>query len=98
MVKVTGPSGRLVEAVNVDFDAAAEPWETFELADGTVIKVRFTPTSITRFDGEFDQAGNPAYFMNGSIQVRIVKAKLRGQPTMTAPPQSSASKNDPSVG
>jgi hypothetical protein len=84
MVKLISPiSNREVEAVSVDFDAKAERWSTYELSDGSTIKLRTTPVSITRFEGEHDQAGNPMYTISSNTIIRVVSApkELRGPPT-----------------
>lgn len=87
------------EAVTVDFEAEAEPWATYRLDDGSVMKVRVTVNGIIRLEGEFDSGGNPLYIVQSKEVLRIVKAKIRGEPT--APIQQSESKppkNDPMVG
>ncbi len=96
MVKVQSPSGRLVEAVQVDFDADAEPWATYTLSDGSVIKVRVTLKNVLRLEGEFDQGGNPVYMVGTDAAMRVVKSKIRGEPT--AQTKSKPLKDDPAVG
>ena len=81
MVKVQTPSGRLVEAVQVDYEAVAEPWTTYTLSDGSVIKVRVTLKSVLRLEGEFDQGGNPVYYVGTDAAMRVVKSKIHGEPT-----------------
>ena len=63
MVKVQAPSGRLAETVQVDFEANAEPWTTYTLSDGSIIKVRVIVKNVMRLEGEFDQGGNPVYMV-----------------------------------
>ncbi len=84
MVRVVSPiSNREVEAVTVDFDAKSEPWATYELSDGSVIKLRTTISGVFRLEGEYDQGGNPAYSVSSNTVIRVVSAPkgLRGQPT-----------------
>lgn len=86
MVKVVSPiSNREVEAVSVDFEAKAEPWATYELSDGSTIKLRTTPVGILRLEGEHDQAGNPMYTVSSNTVIRVVTAPkgLRGTPTVS---------------
>ena len=82
MVKVQTPSGRLVDAVQVDYEAVAEPWTTYTLSDGSVIKVRVTLKSVLRLEGEFDQGGNPVYMVGTDATMRVVKSKIHGEPAV----------------
>ncbi len=85
MVKVVSPlSQREVEAVNVDFEAKAEPWASYELSDGSILKVRTVVSGVQRLEGEHDQGGNPMYMVQSATMVRVVSAKkeLRGPPTI----------------
>jgi len=97
-MKVLSPiSNRLVDAVPVDFSADAEPWEQFTLEDGTVIKLRATPQGIMRLEGEFDASGSPIYLVTAPVAMRIVKSKLRGEPTPQSAPSAQKGR-DPAVG
>ena len=90
MAKVVSPiSHREVEAVNIDFEAKAEPWVTVELSDGTTLKIRTLVTGVMRMEGEHDGVGNPLYNVSTQIVIRVVNApkELRGAPTgATTPP------------
>jgi len=98
-LKVESPiSHRLVEAVVVDFDADAEPWSQFTFSDGTVMKLRTTPNSIMRLEGEFDPGGNPVYVINSATTIRVIKSKICGEPTQQSPPVSAKQQRDPAVG
>ena len=58
MVKVVSPiSHREVESLNLDFEAKSEPWVTYDLSDGTVLKIRTLVTGVMRLEGEHDPAG-----------------------------------------
>jgi hypothetical protein len=99
MVKIVSPvSQRQVEAEQIDFEARAEPWATYELADGTVLKVRTILTNVMRIEGEYDQSGNPIYVVSSQnvIQASAPK-KLRGTPTLGASPPSKPSGAGPEV-
>ena|SRR5437867_8103296 len=94
MVKISGPSGRLVELVPVDFEAS-EPWSEVKLADGSVLKAKIVFTGIARMDGERDSVGNPIYTIHQQVVFKLVTAGkgLRGDPTIgtgTAPPPGKA--------
>jgi hypothetical protein len=95
---VSPVSQREGEAAQVEFDAKAEPWAAYELSDGSVLKIRTTPTSVMRLEGEFDQAGNPIYIVNTQnvIQVNAPK-KLRGTPTVGGQPPSRPGVAGPEV-
>jgi len=99
MVKIVSPvSQRQVEAEQVDFEARAEPWATYELSDGTVLKVRTILTNVMRIEGEYDQSGNPVYVVSSQnvIQANAPK-KLRGTPTLGVAPPSKPSGGGPEV-
>ncbi len=97
MPKVAGPSGRLVEVVPVDFEANGEPWTTYKLSDGSVLKMRVTLKSVARLEGEFGIDGNPAYALSTDVVSRVVSAKIRGDPTIIQK-QTAKPARDPSVG
>lgn len=98
MVKIVSPmSHRQVEAVPVDFESKSEPWQTIEAEDGSTLKIRTIVTGISRLDGEFDQQGHPLYVVQSNTILRVVKARIRGEPTMgsAAPPPA---RRGPEVG
>jgi hypothetical protein len=100
MVKVVSPiSNREVEIVNVDFEAKAEPWATYELSDGTTLKLRTTIVSVSRLEGEHDAAGNPSYNVASNTTIRVVSApkELRGAPTGTGSQTGKTTTSGPEV-
>ena len=100
MVKVGSPiSNREMEIVNVDFEAKAEPWATYELSDGTVPKLRTTIASVSRFEGEHDAAGNPFYNVAHNTMIRVASApkELRGAPTGAGPQAGKTTTSGPEV-
>lgn len=55
-------------ATQVNVVQSTEPWAEFILADGSIIRAKFTFSSALRKEGEFTPDGMPVYqFMN--IQV-----------------------------
>ena len=89
MTKVVSPvSHREVEAIEVDFDADAEPWSTYKLSDGTTLKLRTTVTGVFRLDGEHDQMGNPLYNVSHTTLIRVINVpkNLKGTATPTGGP------------
>ncbi len=98
MPKHVGPSGRLVDVMTVDFEANAEPWSTYTLEDGSVVKLRTVIKNVLRLEGEFDHGGNPIYSVQTDVIFRVVKSKIRGEPTVTQKPSMIPAGRDPSVG
>src|SRR5437879_644738 len=88
MVKIISPvTQRQVEAEQVDFESKAEPWSSYELTDGTILKVRVILTGVLRIEGEYDQSGNPIYVVSSQnvVQANAPK-KIRGMPTVGSMP------------
>ena len=81
MVKVQGPSGKLVDAVQVDFETSVEPWTAYMLSDGSTIKIRTSIKNVMRLEGEFDNGGNPVYMVSTDVVMRVVKSKMHGEPS-----------------
>jgi hypothetical protein len=88
MVKVVSPlSQREVEGTQVDFESTAEPWASYKLSDGSVLKVRTILTAILRLEGEYDAAGNPIYTVSSQTVVQVNAPKnLRGTPSIPGGP------------
>src|SRR5947209_19399050 len=82
MVKIISPvTQRQVEAEQIDFEAKAEPWSTYELSDGTTLKVRGILTGVLRIEGEYDQSGNPIYVVSSQTMLQANEPKNnRGRP------------------
>ena len=55
-----------VEAEQISFVPASEPWAEYHLEDGAVIRMKLVATKIYRLEGEKDADGNPAYFIKSS--------------------------------
>src|SRR5881628_4240987 len=100
MVKVVSPiSHREVESLNLDFEAKSEPWVTYDLSDGTVLKIRTLVTGVMRMEGEHDPVGNPLYNVSTQIVIRVVNApkELRGSPTGASTPPGRTSTGGPEI-
>ena len=99
MVKIVSPlSQREVEAIIVDFEGKSEPWSTYELDDGTTLKIRVTINAIARLEGEFDAHGMPVYTVQSGTVVRVVKSKIHGQPTTPGTPTARPARSGPEFG
>lgn len=72
------PGGPAVEGEVVDIKKADEQWSTYELDDGSKIKVRMVIAEVTRLIGLYDNEGNPVYSTRGSpIQMVTAPSNLR---------------------
>jgi hypothetical protein len=47
--------------LTIAFDSDKEPWTTYRLADGTLLKFKIVLVSVKRREGEFQADGNPMY-------------------------------------
>ena len=80
MVKIVSPiSQREVEAVNVDFEPKAEPWATYELSDGSVLKIVWDQTSLGNFGeiAEWAEANEAEPRITAYSEYRFEKNGLR---------------------
>src|SRR2546422_9994482 len=86
MVKIVSPvTQRQVEAEQIDFESKAEPWSTYELSDGTTLKVRVILTGVLRIEGEYDQSGNTIDVVLSQTVIQENAAKtIRATPTVSA--------------
>src|SRR2546430_16905337 len=99
MVKIISPvTQRQVEAEQVDFEAKAEPWSSYELTDGTILKVRVILTGVLRIEGEYDQSGNPIYVGSSQNVVRAnAPKKIPATPTFGPMPPTRPPGGAPAV-
>jgi hypothetical protein len=75
------PDGREVEVQPIGFRATAEHWNEYFLEDGSVIRVKLVATEFIRAEGEFDQDGNPVYFVRSQNVVAVSSPEsMRRQP------------------
>jgi hypothetical protein len=80
--KVASPMGRIVDATDLDFEPISEPWASYRLDDGTVIKARLVVNKVVRMDEWDPITGEPMYNVSHQIVVRAtqVSAELRKKP------------------
>lgn len=57
--------GRLVDGVEMDF-TAKEGWNEYELADGTVLRMKAVASNIIKVLDAYDNDGNPVYLVKSS--------------------------------
>ena len=53
--------GKQVEAEDVSFSIVREDWNTYQLHDGSELRMRLVVSAVFRILGEFDREGNPVY-------------------------------------
>lgn len=64
----------------IEFDAVEEPWNTYKLKDGTILKTRFILIQVI-MEG-VDEAANPIYIFNSDTVVgAMVPKELIGEPS-----------------
>lgn len=59
-------NGRDVDALEVKCRPEHEDWNTYQLEDGTELKMRLIVSEVFRVDGQFDQEGNPVYVVKST--------------------------------
>jgi hypothetical protein len=65
-IKVPGPTGAMVDGVEVMVKESTERWSEFTLEEGTVMLAKQSLTSCVRLDGQYDQEGQPLYVGRGA--------------------------------
>ena len=64
--------GQNVDGDDVSFTVVKEDWNTYQLHDGTEIRVRLIVQQVIKIPGEVDDQGNPVYVVR-SNNVLVVK-------------------------
>ena len=75
--------GQKVEAENLDFTTITEEWNQYQLADGTVIKVKLVVGKILSPIGILSDDGERLFFSNGMQYTVAIEPKTHS--THTAP-------------
>jgi hypothetical protein len=72
----------------VDFDVIGEDWNTYQLKDGTVLKVKLVLAGVVRLNNKYDPLGNPVYMIKSTNVVRVmdVPGELKRKPTPSRTP------------
>ena len=50
---------------------SSEPWSSYELKDGTILKMKVVLVDINRVIGQYDDAGNPVYQFQSTQIVNV---------------------------
>ncbi|WP_263411100.1 hypothetical protein [Terriglobus tenax] len=61
MGKMVNYNGKMAPASEVGIDESSEPWQTYTLADGTVVKTKAVMMDVVRIDNEYTDTGDPIY-------------------------------------
>jgi hypothetical protein len=61
----------MANATDIDWKEGSEVWNTYQLSDGTQLKIKIVLRGIKRLD-EYEQDGNPIYVINSINVVRAV--------------------------
>jgi len=71
----------LVKAVDLDFKNEKEYWNTYELSDGSILKVKLVLVGVKRLK-KYNPDGTPIYIINSQNIVRIlnIPKELRAKP------------------
>jgi hypothetical protein len=65
----------------VDFEPIKEPWNIYELRDGTKLRIRTIVFNVMPTD-RFDEIGKPVYGVaSANLMVARARKELRGQPS-----------------
>jgi hypothetical protein len=72
----------------VDFDVIGEDWNTYQLKDGTILKVKLVLAGVVRLKNKYDPLGNPVYMIKSTNVVRVmdVPGELKRKPTPSSTP------------
>ena len=65
------PMGALAGSVDLDFKEVEENWNTYNLSDGTTLKVKLVLRGVKRLKN-FEPDGSPIYVINTINVVRAV--------------------------
>jgi hypothetical protein len=78
------PIGALVGSVDLDFQEVEENWNTYNLSDGTTLKVKLVLRGVKRLKN-YEPDGSPIYVINTINVVRAVDIP----PELKAKPKKS---------
>lgn len=70
---VKGPDGSDLPGTELSFNPSLENWSEIMVEDGTVIRLKLVVTEVMRYEGLYDNEGNPVYRV-GSQNVLVVSA------------------------
>jgi len=65
------PNGEFVDAEPVEINQASESWNQYLLEDGALLKLKSVAIKVVRLKDQYDQTGNPVYFINSNNVVAV---------------------------
>ena len=65
------PGGESVDAEQIEINQCSEHWNQYLLEDGSVLKLKSVATKIVRLKDQYDQIGNPVYFLQSNNVVTV---------------------------
>lgn len=63
----------LFDGEEVDFENRKEDWNTYELSDGSILKVKLVLLNVVRSRDKYDPLGKPIYGVTSQNIVRVLK-------------------------
>ncbi len=72
MVKVRY-KGQEVEAIPIEVMSQEEFWNTYQLVDGSIIRLKVVVKDILKVSGELTDEGNPVYVTQSDVIVHLRK-------------------------
>ncbi len=63
--------GKMIEATDMNFKIAKEDWNSYELDDGTMVKLKTSPTRIFRLEITDPVTGQHEYYVQHITSVAV---------------------------
>ncbi len=63
--------GREVDGESVEFTTQGEQWTVYNLADGSLMRVKLVMMDVARLDDEFNQNGDPIYMFSAQQVIAV---------------------------
>ena len=63
--------GKLVPAIELDFDTQKEPWTIYTLQDGATLRFKQALVSIWKLEGQTKPGGEPIYVYKLAAMVNV---------------------------
>ncbi|MDP2899783.1 MAG: hypothetical protein Q8O47_02295 [Candidatus Bathyarchaeota archaeon] len=81
------PTDALADSVDLDFKELEEHWNTYQLSDGTKLKVKLIVRGVKRLN-QFEPDGTPVYLINSMNVVRAldIPESVKAKPKKSSMP------------
>jgi hypothetical protein len=63
--------GKSHDGIDLDFKTMNEDWNEYQVADGTIVRLKTVVTNIVKVPDKYDNAGNPVYIVKSSNVLSI---------------------------